>query len=119
MVPFNKFDSLCKELENALNREQKAEILLKQQTIQIEEITNKLALISSQELESFKLNVRLLNFVNMLIIRNLNILNEKLLNETTSKLNKKDKQIKQLTKKLSNLEVMKENYEKSACSILM
>lgn len=68
MVPFNKFDSLCKELENALNREQKAEILLKQQTIQIEEITNKLALISSQELESFKLNVRLLNFVNMLKI---------------------------------------------------
>jgi hypothetical protein len=41
------------------------------------------------------------------------------MNETTSKINKKDKQIKQLTKKVSNLEVMKDNYEKSACSILM
>lgn len=55
MVPINKFESLCKELENALNREQQAENILHHQSCQLEELSQKLAQSSTQELQAFKL----------------------------------------------------------------
>lgn len=55
-VPKTKFDSLCQELEGALNREKQAQTLLYQQSCQMEELSNKLAEISSNELKSFRLN---------------------------------------------------------------
>ncbi|KAL5005297.1 hypothetical protein ScPMuIL_018753 [Solemya velum] len=50
-VPGNKFDSVCQELNNALQREQQAQELLNEQGRQLEEITMKLAYYSNQEME--------------------------------------------------------------------
>lgn len=90
---------MCKELENALLREQQAESLLHQQSSQLEELSSKLAEFSLESLESFKL--------------------KESCNQTVGKIQKKDKIIKNMQKKISNLQNLKENYENSACSILL
>jgi hypothetical protein len=98
-VSNEKFETLCKELENALLREQQAESLLHQQSSQLEELSSKLAEFSMNELESFKL--------------------KESCNQTVNNIQKKDKIIKTMQKKISNLQHLKENYENSACSILL
>jgi hypothetical protein len=55
MIPCDKFETVCKELELSLNREQQAEIILNQQSVQLQELSHKLAEFSNQELQSFKL----------------------------------------------------------------
>lgn len=50
-----KFRSLCSELEGALSREKQAQNLLYQQSCQMEDLSKKLAELSSSELKSFKL----------------------------------------------------------------
>ena len=99
MVSHEKFETVCKELENALMREQQAESLLHQQSCQLEDLSSKLAEFSMHELESFKL--------------------KESCNQTLNKIQKKDKIINKMQKKLSNLQNLKDNYENSACSILM
>ena len=54
-VPKIKFDLLCQELEGALNREKQAQNILYQQSCQMEDLSNKLAELSANELKSFKL----------------------------------------------------------------
>ena len=99
MVSNEKFEALCNELENALLREQQAETLLHHQSSQLEELSTKLAEFSMNELESFKL--------------------KESCSDTLGKMQKKDKLIKSMQKKISNLQSLKENYENSACSILL
>lgn len=55
MVASDKFEQICKELELSLNREKQAEIILNQQSHQLQELSQKLAEYSNQELQSFKL----------------------------------------------------------------
>ena len=55
MVPVVKFEMLCQELEDALSREKQAENLLYQQSCQLDELSQKLAHSSSQDLQNFKL----------------------------------------------------------------
>lgn len=79
------------ELERSLAREKQAQNLLYQQSSQMEELSSKLAELSSNELKCFKSS-----------------------NHDTNR-----ELIKQLNKKITSLEKMKENYENSASSILL
>ena len=92
----NKFDIVCQELDNALQREKKAEMLLQKQTQKFEELTNKL----SSELKSADSMERIINELNMI-------------------LNKRDEFIGQLQMRISDLQSAKDTYESSASSILL
>ncbi|XP_077989026.1 coiled-coil domain-containing protein 171-like isoform X2 [Glandiceps talaboti] len=50
-VPVERFDSICQELNNALQREQQAQELLKEQSNQLEELSMRLNVNTSEELE--------------------------------------------------------------------
>lgn len=54
-ISLEKFESVCKELESALNREKQAEIILSEQSSQLQELSQKLAEYTTDELQSFKL----------------------------------------------------------------
>ena len=55
MVPSEKYETLCKELEISLNREKQAEIMMNQQSVQLQELSDKLAELSNTELQSYKI----------------------------------------------------------------
>ena len=55
MVASDKFETVCKELELSLNREKQAEIMMNQQSVQLQDLSSKLAELSNTELNSFKL----------------------------------------------------------------
>lgn len=95
----SKFDAVCKELENSLGREEQAQAILNKQSIQLEELSYKLAQHSADGLQSSKL--------------------KDLVADVTHRFSKKEKLAKQLQKKVQVLTVMKDNYENSASSILL
>jgi hypothetical protein len=55
MVPSDKFETVCKELELSLNREKQGEIMMNQQSVQLQDLSSKLAELSNTELNSFKI----------------------------------------------------------------
>lgn len=95
----SKFDAVCKELENSLGREEQAQAILNRQSIQLEELSHKLAQHSVDGLQANKL--------------------KDLVADVTHRFSKKEKLAKQLQKKVQVLTVMKDNYENSASSILL
>jgi hypothetical protein len=50
-----KFEILCKELDAALKREQRAEHLLNKQNMRLEEMSKKLAKSSTDDMEMIKI----------------------------------------------------------------
>ncbi len=99
LVSIADFDSICKELEDSLKREEQAQAILNAQSSQLEELSFKLAPYSTLEMQSVKL--------------------KEMVGEVTRKYQKKEKLLRHLQKKVSSMQVMKESYEKSAQSILM
>lgn len=95
----SKFDAVCKELENSLGREEQAQAILNKQSIQLEDLSHKLAQHSVDGLQANKL--------------------KDLVADVTHRFSKKEKLAKQLQKKVQVLTVMKDNYENSASSILL
>ena len=54
-VPIGKFESVCQELEGSLKREEQAQAILNKQSIQLEELAQKLSQASTEELQTIKL----------------------------------------------------------------
>uniref|UniRef100_UPI00398F6BFA coiled-coil domain-containing protein 171-like isoform X2 n=1 Tax=Pristiophorus japonicus TaxID=55135 RepID=UPI00398F6BFA len=88
MVPFERFESICEELNNALHREQQAQLLLNEQAHQMQELGLQLELHSSEEAEKDQ------------------TLSEavKSLSEAKMELRRKDQSLRQLNKNLAQLE---------------
>ncbi|XP_060695910.1 coiled-coil domain-containing protein 171-like isoform X3 [Hemiscyllium ocellatum] len=97
MVPFERFGSICEELNNALLREQQAQVLLNEQSHQMQELGLQLELHSNEEAEKDR------------------ILSEavKSLSEANMELRRKDQSLRQLNKNLAQLEQDKHQLEES------
>jgi hypothetical protein len=55
MISLEMFESVCEKLENALDREKQAEIILSEQSSQLQELSQKLAEYTTEEFQCFKL----------------------------------------------------------------
>ncbi|XP_059830882.1 coiled-coil domain-containing protein 171-like isoform X1 [Hypanus sabinus] len=97
MVPFERFGSICEELNNALQREQQAQLLLNDQVHQMQELNLRLEQQSSGEAEK---NQTLSEAVMSL-------------SEAKMELRRKDQSLRQLNKNLSQLEQDKRQLEES------
>ncbi|XP_072445134.1 coiled-coil domain-containing protein 171 isoform X9 [Chiloscyllium punctatum] len=97
MVPFERFGSICEELNNALLREQQAQLLLNEQSHQMQELGLQLELHSNEEAEKDR------------------TLSEavKSLSEANMELRRKDQSLRQLNKNLAQLEQDKHQLEES------
>ncbi|XP_078386435.1 coiled-coil domain-containing protein 171 isoform X1 [Cetorhinus maximus] len=97
MVPFERFGSICEELNNALLREQQAQLLLNEQAHQMQELGLQLELHSNEEAEKDQ------------------TLSEavKSLSEANMELRRKDQSLRQLNKNLAQLEQDKRQLEES------
>ncbi|XP_078070034.1 coiled-coil domain-containing protein 171 [Mustelus asterias] len=97
MVPFERFGSICEELNNALLREQQAQLLLNEQAQQMQELGLQLELHSHEEAEKDQ------------------TLSEavKSLSEANMELRRKDQSLRQLKKNLAQLEQDKRQLEES------
>ncbi|XP_072373595.1 coiled-coil domain-containing protein 171 isoform X1 [Scyliorhinus torazame] len=97
MVPFERFGSICEELNNALLREQQAQLLLNEQAQQMQELGLQLELHSNEEAEKDQ------------------TLSEavKSLSEANMELRRKDQSMRQLNKNLAQLEQDKRQLEES------
>ncbi|XP_043573449.1 coiled-coil domain-containing protein 171-like isoform X3 [Chiloscyllium plagiosum] len=97
MVPFERFGSICEELNNALLREQQAQLLLNEQSHQMQELGLQLELHSNEEAEKDR------------------TLSEavKSLSEANMELRRKDQFLRQLNKNLAQLEQDKYQLEES------
>ncbi|XP_048384178.2 coiled-coil domain-containing protein 171-like isoform X2 [Stegostoma tigrinum] len=97
MVPFERFGSICEELNNALLREQQAQLLLNEQAHQMQELGLQLELHSNEEAEKDQ------------------TLSEavKSLSEANMELRRKDQSLRQLNKNLAQLEQDKHQLEES------
>ncbi|XP_067886606.1 coiled-coil domain-containing protein 171-like isoform X2 [Heterodontus francisci] len=97
MVPFERFGSICEELNNALLREQQAQLLLNEQAHQMQELGLQLELHSNEEAEKDQ------------------TLSEavKSLSEANMELKRKDQSLRQLNKNLAQLEQDKHHLEES------
>ncbi|XP_067839573.1 coiled-coil domain-containing protein 171-like isoform X2 [Heptranchias perlo] len=97
MVPFERFGSICEELNNALHREQQAQLLLNEQAHQMQELGLRLELHSNEEVEK---DQNLSEAV-------------KSLSEAKMELRRKDQSLRQLNKNLAQLEHDKCQLEES------
>ncbi|XP_072114325.1 coiled-coil domain-containing protein 171 isoform X1 [Mobula birostris] len=97
MVPFERFGSICEELNNALHREHLAQLLLNDQVHQMQELNLRLEQHSSEEAEK---NQTLSEAVMSL-------------SEAKMELRRKDQSLRQLNKNLSQLEQDKRRLEES------
>ncbi|XP_043917224.1 coiled-coil domain-containing protein 171 isoform X2 [Protopterus annectens] len=97
MVPFEKFECACTELNSALQREQQAQLLLNEQAHQLHELNLRLELHSSEEADKDQ------------------TLSEavKSLSEAKMELRRKDQSLRQLNKHLTQLEQDKCRLEES------
>ncbi|XP_038615756.1 coiled-coil domain-containing protein 171-like isoform X2 [Tachyglossus aculeatus] len=96
-IPYEKFESACTELNNALLREQQAQLLLNEQAQQLQELNYQLKLHSSEEADKKQ------------------ILGEavKSLSEAKSELRRKDQSLRQLNRHVTQLEQEKRRLEES------
>uniref|UniRef100_F7G163 Coiled-coil domain containing 171 n=1 Tax=Ornithorhynchus anatinus TaxID=9258 RepID=F7G163_ORNAN len=96
-VPYEKFESACTELNNALLREQQAQLLLNEQAQQLQELNYRLELHSSEEADKKQ------------------ILGEavKSLSEAKAELRRKDQCLRQLNGRVTQLEQEKRRLEES------
>ncbi|XP_051876146.1 coiled-coil domain-containing protein 171-like isoform X2 [Pristis pectinata] len=97
MVPFERFGNICEELNNALHREQQAQLLLNEQAHQMQELNLRLEQYSSEEAEK---NQMLSEAVTSL-------------SEAKMELRRKDQSLRQLNKNLAQLEQDKRQLEES------
>eukprot|EP00062_Callorhinchus_milii_P008145 gi/632950535/ref/XP_007890776.1/ PREDICTED: coiled-coil domain-containing protein 171 isoform X1 [Callorhinchus milii] len=97
MVPFERFGSICEELNNALHREQQAQMLLNEQAHQMQELGLQLELHSSEEAEKDQTLSEAI----------------KSLSEAKMELRRKDQSLRQLNKHLTQLEKDKRQLERS------
>ncbi len=99
LVALGDFEAVCKELEESLKREEQAQGILNAQSVQLEELSVKLAPYSTLEMQSVRLR--------------------EMVGEVGRKYQRKEKLVRHLQRKVSGLQAMKESYEKSAQSILV
>ncbi|XP_043370743.1 coiled-coil domain-containing protein 171 isoform X4 [Dermochelys coriacea] len=97
LITHERFESACEELNNALHREQEAQMLLNEQAQQLQELNYKLELHSSEEADK---NQTLSEAV-------------KSLSEAKMELRRKDQSLRQLNKHLTQLEQDKRRLEES------
>ncbi|XP_055488322.1 coiled-coil domain-containing protein 171-like isoform X2 [Leucoraja erinacea] len=97
MVPFERFGSICEELNNALQREQQAQLLLNEQAHQMQELNLRLEQHSNKEAEK---NQTLSDAVMSL-------------SEAKMELRRKDQSLRQLNKNQAQLEQDKRQLEES------
>ncbi|XP_074984903.1 coiled-coil domain-containing protein 171 isoform X5 [Caretta caretta] len=97
LITHERFESACEELNNALHREQEAQMLLNEQSQQLQELNYKLELHSSEEADK---NQTLSEAV-------------KSLSEAKMELRRKDQSLRQLNKHLTQLEQDKRRLEES------
>ncbi|XP_030421763.1 coiled-coil domain-containing protein 171 isoform X4 [Gopherus evgoodei] len=97
LITHERFESACEELNNALHREQQAQMLLNEQAQQLQELNYKLELHSSEEADK---NQTLSEAV-------------KSLSEAKMELRRKDQSLRQLNRHLSQLEQDKRRLEES------
>ncbi|XP_029140704.1 coiled-coil domain-containing protein 171 [Protobothrops mucrosquamatus] len=97
LITHERFESACEELNNALLREQQAQMLLKEQAQQLQELQFKLELHSSEEADK---NQTLSDAV-------------KSLSEAKMELRRKDQSLRQLNRHLTQLEQDKRRLEQS------
>uniref|UniRef100_A0A452I064 Uncharacterized protein n=1 Tax=Gopherus agassizii TaxID=38772 RepID=A0A452I064_9SAUR len=97
LITHERFESACEELNNALHREQQAQMLLNEQAQQLQELNYKLELHSSEEADK---NQTLSEAV-------------KSLSEAKMELRRKDQSLRQLNRHLSQLEQDKCRLEES------
>lgn len=97
LITHEKFESACEELNNALLREQQAQMLLNEQAQQLQELTYRLELHSSEEADK---NKTLREAV-------------KSLSEAKMELRRKDQSLRQLNRHLTQLEQDKRRLEEN------
>ncbi|XP_034266371.1 coiled-coil domain-containing protein 171 isoform X3 [Pantherophis guttatus] len=97
LITHERFESACEELNNALLREQQAQMLLKEQAQQLQDLQFKLELHSSEEADK---NQTLSDAV-------------KSLSEAKMELRRKDQSLRQLNRHLTQLEQDKRRLEES------
>ncbi|XP_053888958.1 coiled-coil domain-containing protein 171 isoform X1 [Malaclemys terrapin pileata] len=97
LITHERFESACEELNNALHREQQAQMLLNEQAQQLQELHYKLELHSSEEADK---NQTLSEAV-------------KSLSEAKMELRRKDQSLRQLNRHLTQLEQDKRRLEES------
>uniref|UniRef100_A0A670ZIT0 Coiled-coil domain containing 171 n=1 Tax=Pseudonaja textilis TaxID=8673 RepID=A0A670ZIT0_PSETE len=97
LITHERFESACEELNNALLREQQAQMLLKEQAQQLQELQFKLELHSSEEADK---NQTLSDAV-------------KNLSEAKMELRRKDQSLRQLNRHLTQLEQDKRRLEQN------
>ncbi|XP_075450878.1 coiled-coil domain-containing protein 171 isoform X3 [Ascaphus truei] len=97
MVPYEKFESACEELNNALLREQQAQLLLNEQSQQLLELNFRIEVHSTEEAEKDQ------------------TLSEavKSISEAKIELRRKDQSLRQLNRQLSQLEQDRRRLEES------
>ncbi|NXL83137.1 CC171 protein, partial [Alectura lathami] len=97
LIAYERFESVCEELNNALHREHQAQVLLNEQAQQIQELNNKLELHSSEEADKNE------------------VLSEtiKRLSEAKMELRRKDQSLRQLNRLLTQLEQDKRRLKES------
>ncbi|XP_019410664.1 PREDICTED: coiled-coil domain-containing protein 171 isoform X4 [Crocodylus porosus] len=97
LITHERFESACEELNNALHREQQAQMLLNEQAQQLQELNYKLELHSREEADKNQ------------------ILSEavKSLSEAKMELRRKDQSLRQLNRHLTQLEQDKRRLEES------
>ncbi|KAI5158291.1 hypothetical protein MUG91_G4n191 [Manis pentadactyla] len=97
LITHEKFESACQELNNALLREQQAQMLLNEQAQQLQELTYRLELHSSEEADK---NKTLREAI-------------KSLSEAKMELRRKDQSLRQLNRHLTQLEQDKRRLEEN------
>ncbi|XP_041123319.1 coiled-coil domain-containing protein 171-like [Polyodon spathula] len=97
MVPLERFENVCQELNNALLREQQAQMLLHEQAQQLQELGLRLEQHSGEEAEKDQTLTEAV----------------KSLSEAKMELRRKDQSLRQLGKHLSQLELDKRRLEES------
>ncbi|KPP71005.1 hypothetical protein Z043_110123, partial [Scleropages formosus] len=102
-VPAERFDTVCRELRSALEREQQAQALLHEQAQQLHELGLRLELHSGEEAEK---NRTLADAVRSL-------------SEAKAELRRKDQSLRQLGKHLSRLQQDRRQLEQCACDAEM
>ncbi|NWU97345.1 CC171 protein, partial [Upupa epops] len=97
LITRERFESACEELNNALLREHRAQVLLNEQAQQLQELNNKLELYSNEEADKNQ------------------VLSEtvKRLSEAKTELRRKDQSLRQLNRLLTQLEQDKRRLKES------
>ncbi|KAK3801916.1 hypothetical protein RRG08_028383 [Elysia crispata] len=94
-VPMSKFERVCMELSSALRREQKAQLLLQEQSNQLMELTSRLDVCASDGVHKEN------NLVQV----------QEGLTETQNELRRKEQALRQISKQLSQVEYERDSLE--------